>query len=178
MINGKMPSGVWKQKPIYYKLTTEKPVKKIISILIMTALLMSCDSNKGSEQKPSEDTVSEKHEEHEEKSGVLKLNNGTKWKIDSVTAVNVGLLKTIVSDAKTNKPANYTETTAKLQDGLNKLIKECKMSGADHDALHQWLEPMIEKTKELKNAGSADSAKTILTGIEQQLNLFDQYFEL
>lgn len=153
-------------------------MKKIISILLVTALLTACDSNKRNEQKPSVDTVSEKHEEHEEKGGVLQLNNGAKWKIDSVTAVNVGLLKTIVSDAKTNKPANYAEAAAKLQDGLNKLIKECKMSGAGHDALHHWLEPMIEKTKEFKNAGSAESAETILTGIEQQLNLFDQYFEL
>src|SRR5512135_2820378 len=102
-------------------------MKKIISILLVTALLTACDSNKGNEQKPSADTVSEKHEEYEEKAGVLQLNNGAKWKIDSVTAVNVGLLKTIVSEAKANKPANYAETAAKLQDGLNKLIKECKM---------------------------------------------------
>ena len=153
-------------------------MKKIISILLVTAYLTACDSNKGNEQKPSADTVSEKHEVHEEKAGVLQLNNGAKWKIDSVTAINVGLLKTIVSEAKANKPANYALTAEKLEEGLNKLIKECKMSGADHDALHQWLEPMIEKIKEFKNAGSAESAETILTGIEQQLNLFGQYFAL
>lgn len=153
-------------------------MKKIISILLATALFAACDSNKSDEQKTSTDTISAKHEEHEKNAGELQLNNGAKWKIDSVTAINAGLLKTIVSEAKANKPANYAATAAKLQDGLNKLIKECKMSGADHDALHHWLEPMIEKTKEFKNAGSAESAETILTGIEQQLNLFDQYFEL
>lgn len=151
-------------------------MKRIIPILLITALLAGCDSNKGSGGKPS--TVSEKQEVHEEKGGVLQLNNGAKWKIDSVTSVNVGLLKAIVLEEKVNKQVNHTETGNKMEDGINKLIKECKMSGPDHDALHKWLEPVIDKTKEFKNAGSAESAGIMLTGIDQQLNLFDQYFEL
>ena len=153
-------------------------MKRILSILLVTAFLAACDSKKGNEQKSTADTVVEKQETHQENAGLLQLNNGAKWKIDSVTAINTGLLKKTVSGAITNKPANYAETALKLEEGLNKLVKECKMSGAEHDALHQWLEPMIEKTKELKNTGAAESAETILTGIEQQLNLFDQYFEL
>ena len=65
-----------------------------------------------------------------------------------------------------------------MQDGLNKLITECKMKGADHDALHHWLEPVIEKTKELKSVDTEEKGAIILSNINHDLDLFDQYFEL
>lgn len=139
---------------------------------------MACNSNPQKEQGKTSDTISEKHDEHKEKAGELELNNGAKWKIDSATSVNVGILRTIIADAKNNKPANYAATATKLEDGLNKLVKECKMSGAEHDALHQWLEPMIAKTRELKNAGTGESGEAVLNAIDKQMGLFDQYFEL
>ena len=92
--------------------------------------------------------------------------------------MNVGILRTIIADAKNNKPANYAATATKLEDGLNKLVKECKMSGAEHDALHQWLEPMIAKTRELKNTGTGENGEAVLNAIDKQMGLFDQYFEL
>jgi len=57
------------------------------------------------------------------------------------------------------------------------MVSECKMKGADHEALHHWLEPIMEKAKELKNANSIETARTIFGEIEKQINLFHQYFE-
>ena len=51
------------------------------------------------------------------------------------------------------------------------------MKRADHEALHNWLEPIMEKTKELKKENSIETARTIFGEIEKQLNLFPQYFE-
>ncbi len=51
------------------------------------------------------------------------------------------------------------------------------MKGADHEALHHWLEPVMKKTKELKSANSVENARTIFDEIEKQINLFPQYFE-
>ena len=65
---------------------------------------------------------------------------------------NVALLKVIVSGTKKENLENYIQTAEQLHDGLNKMINECKMKGADHDALHQWLEPLLKETKEMKNA--------------------------
>ena len=107
----------------------------------------------------------------------LVLNNGAKWKADSTTALNVALLKKIISGTNKETLQNYSQTAIELQDGLNKMISECKMKGADHEALHHWLEPLMEKTKELKKANNIENAKTIFGEIEKQINLFSQYFE-
>lgn len=88
-----------------------------------------------------------------------------------------GFTAKIVSGTKQENLENHLKIAASLQDGLNKMVSECKMKGADHEALHHWLEPIMEKTKELKNANSIETARTIFGEIEKQLNLFPQYFE-
>ena len=89
----------------------------------------------------------------------------------------MALLQKIVSGTKQENLENHLKIAASLQDGLNKMVSECNMKGADHEALHHWLEPIMEKTKELKNANSIETARTIFGEIEKQLNLFPQYFE-
>ena len=91
--------------------------------------------------------------------------------------MNVEILQNIIAAAKKESLENYLQTAAGLQDGLNKMVVECKMKGADHEALHHWLEPLIEKTKALKNANNIENAGTIFGEIENQINLFPQYFE-
>lgn len=152
-------------------------MKKIITIIFVTSLLLSCNSGNDQEKTKAIDTDIENHKDHEDIKAGLVLNNGTKWKADSSTLVNVANLQTIASNAKKQNPENYLQTATALQDGLNKMINECKMKGADHAALHQWLEPLIEKTKELKNATVVENATAILNEIENKINLFTQYFE-
>ncbi|MDE3143357.1 MAG: hypothetical protein KGL19_04335 [Bacteroidota bacterium] len=152
-------------------------MKKIITIIFVTNLLLSCNSGNDKEKNTATDSVTEKHNEPENKTTGLVLNDGIKWKADSTTLINVANLQTIVSNAKNQKPENYLQTASALQDGLSKMISECKMKGADYEALHQWLEPLMEKTKELKDATVVENAATTLNEIENQINLFTQYFE-
>ena len=88
------------------------------------------------------------------------------------------LLKDIVFGAKKESLENCIQTASELQNSLNKMVAECKMKGADHEALHHWLEPIMEKTKELKEVTTTGKAATILNEIEKQVDLFNQYFEL
>jgi len=104
------------------------------------------------------------------------LNNGAKWKADSITVLNVSLMQSTISSAQKESPLDIRKTAALLQDGLNKMVTECKMKGPDHDALHHWLEPLLEKTKALKKATSIEQASVILSELEKQMNLFAQYF--
>ena len=144
--------------------------------MLLVAGLLACNSrsDKNSGQTPGPPPDQSLREEN---STGLRLNNGAKWKADSTTLSNVALLKGIVSAAKEEGRGGYIQTANQLQDGLNKMIRECKMKGADHDALHLWLEPLIEKTKELKQITSAKNAAVILNEIKKQVNLFEQYFE-
>jgi len=57
------------------------------------------------------------------------------------------------------------------------MVNEYKMKGAEHDALHQFLEPLMEKTKALRNVTTIENAATIYSEIEERIDLFAQYFE-
>ena len=150
-------------------------MKKIFWLFLLTSIVTSCQTRSSSDQKTA-DTVAIKHEEHPQPDTALALNNGAKWKVDSITMVNIGLLKKIIADVGKNETKNFTTIAGQLQESLNKLISECKMTGADHEALHKWLEPLLEKVKTLKGA-SAANGPTLIKDITDYLNLFEKYFE-
>lgn len=150
-------------------------MKQILTILLSVSLLAACNSN--DKKSTAESATVENHAYHDKITEGLVLNNGARWKADSTTVVNVGILQTIVSGAQKESLDNYTQKAKQLEDGLSKMISECTMKGADHDALHKWLEPLMEKTKDLKEASAVSKAADILHDIEKQVNLFPQYFE-
>lgn len=152
-------------------------MKQILTILLATSLLLACNAGNEKEKITATAPAAETHADHAEQATGLALNNGAKWKADTTTLTNVALLQAIVANSKDKTIENYSQTAIGLEDGLNKMVGECKMKGADHEALHHWLEPIMEKTKELKNANSIETARTIFGEIEKQLNLFPQYFE-
>ena len=120
--------------------------------------------------------MAETHEHAAATSGLV-LNNGARWKADSVTLANAANLQDIVSAAKKESLEDYLQSATQLQAGLDKMVQACKMQGPDHDALHQWLMPLMEKTKDLKKVTASENAVTTLSEIEKQVNLFTQYFE-
>ncbi len=150
-------------------------MKQKLTILLATSLLLACNARNEKEKTIRTEPVAGNHVEHSVTG--LALNNGVKWKADSTTVLNVDLLQKIISVAKKESLENYSQTAIGLQNGLNKMVSECKMKGADHEALHHWLEPLMDKTKELKNADSIENARTIFGEIEKQIKLFSQYFE-
>jgi len=143
-------------------------------MLLCTALLFSCN------QSPDK-SKTETHIGHSiEPTTELALNNGAKWKADSVTNHNVANLRSIADNFKiksTSSVSSYQKLSANLNTGLNKMIKECKMTGADHDALHMWLQPILEENAELKNISDPEIAGTIFKSIDKRLDNYNNYFK-
>ena len=149
-------------------------MKKFLILLCISSLL-AC-TNAGIEKK---ETIQATEEAHYETSK-LALNNGTKWKSDESTNKNVAELETITDRFTTSQPkltADFTSVANELQAGLDKMIKECRMQGADHEALHQWLEPLMKDVNELKKANDEKEASKLFNEISEQLNNYHQYFE-
>ena len=121
------------------------------------------------------------HEVHEkEDAGKLALNNGKKWTADSITNVNVKDLQAVIEkfNASENKSlALYKTTGAELQTGINKLVNDCKMEGPDHDALHQWLLPLIDEVSKLNRSVAEAEATEHMKATRQRLLLYADYFE-
>ena len=71
------------------------------------------------------------------------------WKLDASTRYNLGVIKKLLRESGSDD--HLDKTAAALQDATNKLIKECRMEGPDHDALHMWLEVYLKHLKQLKD---------------------------
>jgi hypothetical protein len=152
-------------------------MKKVLLALMVFGLLLACNQGNKDTGDAHTPVPAEKHQEHESRAVALALNNGAKWKADSSTKSNVALLQSIAASAKKEKLEGFHATAEQLQEGLNKMVKECRMKGEDHEALHKWLEPLIETTKDLKKQTAAEYAAASLKEIEKQLGIFSQYFE-
>src|SRR4051812_34369337 len=106
-------------------------MKILITIILLTIALFTSNAHSSYQ--------------HEPVSGKLVLNHGAKWKVDKPTSNNVGHLQQIVKAGNVKTLKDYHQTGKALQAGITTMIKECRMQGADHLALHKWLEPLMQK---------------------------------
>jgi hypothetical protein len=126
---------------------------------------------------PMQEDAKQKQSENQiENAAVLQLDNGVKWKTDAVTKNNVAALKQVITDSTLNSAPGRLASA--LQDRLDTLVNQCTMQGQAHEALHQWLQPVIHSVKELKENGEKESEKQeAVTAIRKALDDFDKYFE-
>lgn len=149
-------------------------MNKTIVILMLAGSLWACNTGAASDPETQEQVHEHEH------TAELVLNNGEKWKADAATNENVADLQNMVQQfyagQHTNLP-DYQVLNRDLQKGLDKMIRECKMQGPDHDALHLWLEPLLKDVNELKDAGDIATAEKLFHAIDEKLRAYTGYFE-
>ena len=149
-------------------------MKKFIIIFIGMAFLYACN------QTSNKVEANEQHSHDQAETTEISLNNGAKWKADSITNLNVFNLRNIADNFSMNpspSTGDYQTLSSELNNALNKMIQQCKMSGPDHEALHHWLEPVLQETNELKSITDTVSARTTFNSIDKRLDDYDNYFE-
>lgn len=149
-------------------------MKRSAILLMLAGLWWACNAvpSPAGENAPGDD----RHDH----AVALTLNNGQKWKADAHTNENVAALRAIARDfaGKTHPGlTDYQVLDSGLQKGFDKMIRECRMEGTGHDALHLWLEPLLADVNELKKADNTASAEKIFTAIHERIELYTQYFE-
>lgn len=157
---------------------TNKSVKQAGIFLLAVGLLVACQTaeNKEVETHTEQATGTNAHHENESASG-LSLNNGAKWKADVSTNKNVSELYNVIADANPVNVEDYQKTGKALQTGIDKMISECRMQGADHDALHHWLEPLMKGNKKLTETTTVEEGKKLFGMVRQQIENYSDYFE-
>ena len=150
-------------------------MKKSAILLMLAGLWWACNSISS----PAGESPSGDDQQHSHKVGLM-LNNGQKWRADMSTNENVASLCTIARDFAGDTHTGLTDYQVLdrgLQKGFDKMIRECGMEGAGHDALHLWLEPLLVNMNELKKVDNTASAGKIFAAIHERLELYTQYFE-
>ena len=157
---------------------TNKLVKHAAVLMLASGLLMACNSSEkkdvNSQNEPA--TEVDAHQDHDAATE-LALNKGAKWEADSSTNANVAELNAIVVNANPVVLEDYKKTGEALKVGITKMVNECKMQGADHDALHQWLEPLMDMNKQLLDVTSVEKGKEVFEMINQHIDKYNLYFE-
>jgi len=149
-------------------------MKKIYFILFSTAFLFAC--NQGSNKNEPNDNTTGNHIETSE----LTLNNGAKWQADSSTNGHLVSLKTTVNMFNVNPYppiGQYHILSSDIKGGLDAMIRDCKLTGSPHEALHKWLEPVLRQTNELKNASDTTTARAVFDSLDKRINIYFDYFQ-
>lgn len=98
-----------------------------------------------------------------------------KWQADEPTHRNVSALQKLAAEPQYRDGQQNEVLATKLQAGLDQLVKECRMTGPAHDALHHWLEEMLQRTRDLKKAGGDQQAA--YQAVRDQLQAFNESFK-
>ena len=126
-------------------------------LIILLAVMASCGSQPVKEQKENS-----AKQDKEEKAITVPLNNGARWKADELTKKNVAVLMQVVNDSAYTDAGKRSKLYMELESKIAQLIRECRMQGADHDALHAWLEKVQHDLKEIKEEDEYDKAVATL----------------
>jgi hypothetical protein len=158
------------KKRTQMKMMIKQKINKMKRILLFLTSLsfVACVNTTSQEQK-------ENKEEQEHSASALQMNNGAKWKADSITLVNVSAINQLVNDSIYREEKNKVEFSGQLQNRLDTLVKQCKMTGPDHDALHAWLKPVLHDVKKLKEDG--DKYDKRYAELQKDVQSFYDYFE-
>ncbi len=146
-------------------------------VIASSCFLASCQSDHKSGNTTEVETMEHHSHQAEEGPTALTLNNGAKWKADASTNANVASLAHIINAVTPTTMEECRNAGNGVQESLNKLISECRMKGEDHEALHHWLEPLLEMNKKLLASQTVEEANEILAQERNQVNLYTQYFE-
>ena len=143
-------------------------MKKFIIVIIaaMTACTSSVKTDPHGTAKSSE---------LQDATTAAELNNGRKWKADDATKTNVAAMMHVISDSSYADAAKRKELHANVQGKIDSLISQCRMKGAQHDALHTWLEKVLKDMKALKEEENdySEAYATLKKDIESFYVLFE-----
>ena len=134
-------------------------------LLLLIVLIAACNSGVKS--------VDENENKNESKN--TEANIDKKWKADESTKKYVAAMGGVINDNSLATPTKRVELYDKLQIQVDSLIKYCTMKGPDHDALHGWLEGVLENMKDLKEGD--DEFAEVHADLKGDISKFYELFE-
>ena len=141
-------------------------------LIVMLVALVACTGKQTAEHEGNKTANDNKHPV-----ATVPLNNGAKWQADEATRKSVSAMMQIVTDTTYADAAKRQQLYMNLQAQIDKLVKECRMKGAAHDALHVWLENVLKDLKELKEEKDDDEYREAYAALKTDVASFYQAFE-
>jgi hypothetical protein len=104
---------------------------------------------------------------------ILQLDNGKKWKANTETTNGVSNMIAVLDRYNEDGDnGDYSKLKSDLEKEYNLIFKNCTMTGAAHDQLHNYLMPL----KEIIDQLDEPQPETILL-LDDHLQMYFEYFE-
>ena len=145
---------------------TFSTVKGII-LLCLSVLIISC--SEAPENITDTATQEQAQSELAQWEQDIKLNQGAPWRANKATSVGIVNMYGIIVESAPTSHNDYKEMADALNQEMNMLIQRCTMTGPSHDNLHVYLEPLLKKLTELKEAETAKARKQLTSEIQAHL---------
>lgn len=129
--------------------------KLFFLVLILTLGLSACQQHE--------------HQHGEADTTHVQLNNGKKWQANTETTQGIRNMQSLLNGATDNT----AELGAQLENEFNLIFKNCTMTGDAHEQLHNYLLPMKDQLKQLKDGNSEAQRQEM----QAYLKTYDNYFE-
>lgn len=139
-------------------------------LIMVLAAFVSCTGQQTAEQHKNNTANN-----NEDKVVTVTLNIGAKWKADEATRKNVAAMVQVGNDSTYADAGKRKQLYKNLKTKIDTLVKECSMKGAEHDALHVWLEKVLKDLKELKEED--DEYGEAYAALKKDIANFYQSFE-
>jgi hypothetical protein len=108
----------------------------------------------------------------------LHLNNGKKWKANEETNASIARMFEIAKeDIEEGRISYYAAMGERLNIEKETLFKECTMKGEEHNQLHLYIVPLLDKFGSLEFVSNEDEAMILQKNILKDLNNYHNYFE-
>ncbi len=164
--------------------------KTILTAVIISALLISCNETKEkSENIETVEPTEAVHEHHGEEMAAethpinnawmdeISLDNGNKWDANLETTQGVDKMLDMVRSSDLKTVEDYHTLASKLNEEKNVVVKKCTMEGPSHDNLHVFLHPLIEKIEALGKVSTTDEGAEVTSSIKDNLKGYYVYFK-
>jgi hypothetical protein len=137
-----------------------------IVLVAAVIFLANCNNQKTQENMKDKPVHADKQ--------ALVLDNGSKWKLDSNTRVNISEMKELLKEPASQN-MDWKRKAEELAKKTDEIVKECRMQGKGHDELHAWLEGFIAHRKHLETGETGK--KEAYLDLQGDMEILDRYFE-
>ncbi|MFT5679639.1 MAG: hypothetical protein ACI8RZ_000543 [Myxococcota bacterium] len=107
----------------------------------------------------------------------IALNDGVRWRMDPHTREAMGQTRATLASASPDSAESTQALGATLQGQLDTLIGGCTMTGADHDALHEFLMVYMPAVKALQAVEDDAAAQEQVAAIQVMVKEYGRFFE-
>lgn len=154
-----MNSGVYNHNYHIKKNDTMKGIR--LTLLITLPLLFACGDN-----------------HHHGDAAAVQLDNGKRWTANPETTSGIAEMQVILAnyEGRAGDPEARKALRKELEAAFQNIFKQCTMTGAAHDQLHNYLLPMkgLFEKLESETAGESDQA---FQDLKKHLAMYQTYFE-